>query len=214
MAKNSRTTTKKVQASENRPAPELTFRPETDDEPWDADCLTLKQKLFVEYYVGKAHGNASKAARLAGYASENDKALRVTAIDTRDLPNVQKAIARALAAKRGSDPDSVRLGIVEIASASAADYLSRDPKTDKLVMDLEKLAETGMLGCVSEIREEGFEDGNEVVIVKRKLKLYDRLKALELLAKMNGQFIERRDITSGGKPLAVKVLRGVSMEEL
>ena len=29
--------------------------------------LTLKQRLFVEAYLGKAKGNASEAARLAGY---------------------------------------------------------------------------------------------------------------------------------------------------
>lgn len=38
------------------------------------DRLTTKQRLFVEYYLGEAKGNATDAARLAGY-SGGDNAL-------------------------------------------------------------------------------------------------------------------------------------------
>jgi len=33
--------------------------------------LTTKQKLFCEFYVGAANGNATQAARLAGYAGND-----------------------------------------------------------------------------------------------------------------------------------------------
>jgi phage terminase small subunit len=33
--------------------------------------LTLKQKLFVEAYLGRAAGNATEAARVAGYAGDD-----------------------------------------------------------------------------------------------------------------------------------------------
>lgn len=42
---------------------------------WD-DGLTRKQKLFVEYYVGEAKGNATEAARLAGYSSPEGSAAK------------------------------------------------------------------------------------------------------------------------------------------
>jgi len=35
--------------------------------PKDSDKLTLKQQLFVEAYLGEAKGNATEAARIAGY---------------------------------------------------------------------------------------------------------------------------------------------------
>jgi hypothetical protein len=34
--------------------------------------LTTKQRLFVEYFVGEASGNASLAAKLAGYKGSNE----------------------------------------------------------------------------------------------------------------------------------------------
>ncbi len=34
--------------------------------------LTLKQQLFAEYYLGAARGNATEAARLAGYGGNDD----------------------------------------------------------------------------------------------------------------------------------------------
>lgn len=40
--------------------------------------LTTKQKLFCEFYVGAANGNATVAARMAGYKG-SDETLRVTA---------------------------------------------------------------------------------------------------------------------------------------
>jgi hypothetical protein len=37
--------------------------------------LTAKQQLFCEFYIGEANGNATEAARLAGYAG-SDETLR------------------------------------------------------------------------------------------------------------------------------------------
>lgn len=199
--KPKRTTAKKVQSLEDKPFvfPEVTAKAEVDEEGWGNDGLTTRQRLFVEALIGTAGGNATKAAEIAGYNADNRNSLKVTASENLTKPNVQRAIERAVAARFGS-ADDVRRGICAIANGSAADYLDRG--TDgKLAISLEKLAEAGMLGLVHEIREEGFEHDGQLTIIKRKLKLYDRLKALELLAKMNGQMVERRDITSGGQPI-------------
>ncbi len=40
--------------------------------------LTAKQQLFCEFYIGAANGNATEAARMAGYQG-SDETLRVTA---------------------------------------------------------------------------------------------------------------------------------------
>ena len=58
-----------------------------DDEQRPHD-LTLKQQLFAESYVGPARGNATEAARLAGYTG-NDVTLNTTA--HRTLRNAQVA---------------------------------------------------------------------------------------------------------------------------
>jgi hypothetical protein len=36
-----------------------------------------RRKLFVEYYLGEAHGNGTKAARMAGYEHPSEEAYRL-----------------------------------------------------------------------------------------------------------------------------------------
>ena len=54
--------------------------------------MTHKQSLFVVYYLGDADGNATEAARLAGYKG-NDHQLQTTGSETLSSPVVQAAIA-------------------------------------------------------------------------------------------------------------------------
>jgi phage terminase small subunit len=51
--------------------------------------LTTKQRLFVDYYVGKANGNATKAARLSGYS---EKTARSIGQENLTKPDIQAAV--------------------------------------------------------------------------------------------------------------------------
>lgn len=53
--------------------------------------LTLKQKRFVEAYLGEANGNATEAAAIAGYEGER-KSLRVIGARNLKKPSVRLAI--------------------------------------------------------------------------------------------------------------------------
>jgi phage terminase small subunit len=61
-------------------------------------ALTGKQKLFVEYYVGEAVFNATKAAKLAGYGT-TPLAIRRAGCDNLRVPEIRAAIDAAMAAK-------------------------------------------------------------------------------------------------------------------
>lgn len=192
MAKRKKKITRKVvQGSEDKPfeLPKVAVKPEADEEAWGDDGLTVRQRLFVEHLLGPAGGVATKAAELAGYKSDNREALWATASRLLSFVNVQRALERRIGAKFGS-PEDVRNSIAAIANGNAADYLEPD-ENGKLRVSLDKLAQAGALGLLHETREEGHEIEGAVTLVKRKLKLYDRLRALEILAKMNGQLIER-----------------------
>lgn len=63
------------------------------------DGLTEKQRRFVEAYCGLALGNATEAARLAGYKG-SDGTLGVTAHETLKNPKVRRAIEEASAQVR------------------------------------------------------------------------------------------------------------------
>lgn len=56
------------------------------------DKLTPKQQRFVEAYCGEAKGNATEAARLAGYAG-NDVTLRAVAHENLTKPHIAATIA-------------------------------------------------------------------------------------------------------------------------
>lgn len=211
--KGSRTTAKKVQRLEDQPPPKhaaesthdgsggqpprnlprIDFHAEGDDEaydPNDRDNLKRRQRAFVEAYCGAAGGRAAEAARLAGYSDSNANVLNVTASRLLSNANVQRAISRKMGEKFGGPEDVVR-SIAEIGRGNAADYIEWND-AGQLQISLEKLAAAGQLGLVHEIREEGIDaGGGQVVVIKRKLKLYDKLRALELLAKINGQLKEQ-----------------------
>lgn len=56
--------------------------------------LTVKQRLFVEAYTGPAQGNATEAARIAGYKG-NDVTLAVVGSENLRKPQVCDAIQKA-----------------------------------------------------------------------------------------------------------------------
>lgn len=56
--------------------------------------LTVKQRLFVEAYTGPARGNATEAARIAGYKG-NDVTLAVVGSENLRKPQVCDAIQKA-----------------------------------------------------------------------------------------------------------------------
>lgn len=199
-----RVTAKQVQETENLPPakiPDAQPAPETDDdEDCDSDGLTTRRKLFVEAITGPARGNATRAAQIAGYASENRISLQNTASRLLGFVGVQRAIARKLAMQNAS-PEGTRAGIAELADANMANFLRVGPDGQP-TFDWAAAAAAGAIGQVREWSEDGFQVGGSTpVIIKRKFKLFDRLRALELQAKINGQLVERRDITTDGKAL-------------
>ena len=74
--------------------------------------LTLKQRLFVEAYLGEANGNATKAARIAGYGQPRQAGSRMLSnVDIRELVN--KRVTQA-----GMDANRVLAMVSAIAEKS------------------------------------------------------------------------------------------------
>jgi hypothetical protein len=59
--------------------------------------LTLKQRLFVDFYLGAAKGNGVEAAKRAGYRG-SPNTLHAVAVENLRKPTIQAAIADALRA--------------------------------------------------------------------------------------------------------------------
>lgn len=125
-------------------------------------ALTGKQRLFVEYYCGISNGNATDAARRAGYAYPN-----VEGPKNLVKPSIRDAVAERYGEAAMSAKECLsRLGAQ--ARATLADmttlipiYEERDgrscPWPRKLVRytiepDWEKMVSTGLIHQVAEIR--------------------------------------------------------------
>ena len=97
--------------------------------------LTTKQEAFVAAYLGAAHGNATEAARMAGYKTpgqEGHRLLKNAEISARVQEQVKRAAASA---------DDVLAELADIALAPWTEFvevLSRDRegRPQKIKMDL------------------------------------------------------------------------------
>lgn len=192
-----RITTKAVQAAESDQPPvtlpDVPAKPEQDDDPWDREGLTLKQRRFCEAYIGEAAGNATRAAQIAGYRDDNYFSLAGTAADNLKKPQVRGFIGRLLAAQQCT-PEYLRNRLAELSKSSLNDCITIGDD-GKLELDMEQAARLGALGQIKEVREDVIKGGEETSLVRRTVKLHDPTRAIELLLKMQGALVERHEVT-------------------
>lgn len=185
MAKKRKVSTKKfVRQTEDKPyVPNVKVEPDVDDGPFGGDGLSVRMRAFVDAITGPAAGNATKAAEMAGYASENRNALFVTACRVLSNAKVQEAISHAFA-KRNMTPEWAKNRLMDMVQADMRNFLSLgDDGQPKL--DFVKAGAAGALGQVREYKEEGFSTGSgEPVIVKRTIKLHDPTSAINTLLRL------------------------------
>jgi hypothetical protein len=181
-----------VQNSEDKPftLPTVEVKPEIDDEPWGDDGLTFKQRRFCEVYVSEAAGNGVKAARLAGYSDSNDNVLHATAAENLRKPTIRSYISRLLA-RHGITPEFLKSRLAQLAQSSMENVCTLDAN-GKVIVDLEQAAKLGALGQVREISDDGVKIG-AVENIKRKVKVHDPTRAIELLLKMQGLLVEKHE---------------------
>lgn len=127
--------------------------------------LTEKQRRFVEAYTGPAKGNATAAARMAGYSGD-DRALAVRGAETVRNRKVVDAIAALTA--------SLRQAAIMTAE-------ERQTWLTRVVQ--------------GEVPDVVMVDG---VPMEAPARLKERLTASEQLSKMQGSYIEKREVKHDG----------------
>ena len=131
--------------------------------------LTRKQQDFVLAFLGGAQGNATEAARQAGYAG-SDSTLAAVGYENLRKPHI-KAALQAVLEERSMSKTEVLAELGQIARTTVADFYKISERGYP-VPDLNKAAERGSLGAVKKIKF----DQNGL-----QLELHDRLKALRTL---------------------------------
>lgn len=150
--------------------------------------LTPKQTLFVQFYLGEANGNATKAAELAGYSPRTahqqgyENTLRPEigqAIEAEQARRLKKAEVKASQVLA----ETSRFAFSDLIDAFNTDKASPQYGTIKDLVDMPE----GIRRAIESIEfEELFDgEGEEKVKIGRtvKLKLWGKPKGLEMLGR-------------------------------
>lgn len=178
---------RRVQATENilpRAFPQIEAKPEIDHDGWNDEGLTPREEAFVEFLIGKAGGDASKAAEMAGYAAENRNALYATASRTLSRAKVREAIARRLA-RANLSADWIRQMTAALAASNMGSFLTLDEKGSPTI-DWRKAEANGAFVQIRKYKEKGLQAGKVVSIIERSIETHNPAPYLQLLARMQG----------------------------
>lgn len=153
----------------------------------EARALTPKQRLFVEYYLGAANWNASKAARMAGYAIAS---AHITAQENLKKPIIQAAIQERIS-EAAMKADEVLFRLADQARGSLDEFLDDDG-----CFDITRAREAGKMHllkeyAVEEVYEGGKRDDAPDFIRKVKFKIHDPQAALVHLGRHHKLFTDK-----------------------
>lgn len=147
--------------------------------------LTPKQKAFVEEYLIDL--NATQAAIRAGYSKKT--AGRIGQ-ENLQKPVIQKAIQDHMKEREKRTrvtADRVVHELAKIAFADLKDYIKWDENGVVIINSND--VDGSVLAEVSETTNiQTFPNGGETERIQKKIKLHDKMKALEMLGKHLGMF--------------------------
>lgn len=157
------------------------------------NTLTKKQKLFVEEYLIDL--NATQAAIRAGYSPDTAQQM---GSENLSKPVIKNAINKAIAdrsRRTGINQDRVIQEIAKMAFLNPVDVIDMDEATIKGEANRDDTA------CIASVKVKVIpgEGGN---ITEREVKIYDKLKALELLGKHLGMFTDKLKM-EGNLPVVI-----------
>jgi phage terminase small subunit len=155
--------------------------------------MNRKRQRFVEEYLIDL--NATQAAIRAGYSA---KTARSIGQENLTIPDIQNAIDAALAERAKKTEITADRVVQELARIAFVDFrqvTSWGPDGVRLLSSDELSDDEAAI--VSEVSETTTETGGSL-----KVKRYDKLKALELLGRHLGMFIDKKELSGpGGLPL-------------
>lgn len=154
-----------------------------------------RYEAFAREYVIDLNGK--RAAIAAGYSESRAEVTASELVRNRKC----KAIIDKLLSKRASKlevkAERVLEELARIAFSNMADYMEIDADGKPIGLDLRKLTRD-QAACIQEISEDstgGSGDGERRLVIRRKFKLADKLKANELLCRHLGMFNDKVQVT-------------------
>ncbi len=172
--------------------------------------MTGKQKSFIDAYLGEARGNASEAARIAGYALPAQQAH-----ENLRKPEIRAAIDAFLTVHAKSAAEVLNL-LTQHSNASLAPFLSigRNDVSIDLTSE-EAQANLHLLRKVKCKKRSGGKDASAWEETEIEIEIHDPQAAAVHLGRYHKLFTDRQ-IQEGDpqKPVVVKVLNNLSIVAL
>lgn len=160
--------------------------------------LTPKQQVFVDEYLVDL--NATQAAIRAGYSAKNADKIGPQLLGK---SRVAAAIKQALAERSrrtGINQDRVLRELAKVGFINASDVINMNEATVRSDANRE---DTAAIASVK-VKTIPTEAGD---IVEREVKVYDKLKALELIGKHLGMFTDKLNVNA---EMAVKIVDDIN----
>lgn len=153
-------------------------------------ALTPKQEAFINEYF--KCWNATQAAIRAGYS---EKTAYSIGSENLKKPEIAEVI-RARMNEAAMSADEVLFHLAQIARGDMGEFIN----DDTLSVNIRVAQEKGKMHLVKKVKYvTRVEDDAQTDTVE--FELYDKLKALELLGKTQGMFVDKTDVTSGGEKI-------------
>jgi phage terminase small subunit len=172
-----------------------------------AKKLTPKQRRFVEEYLIDL--NATQAAIRAGYSEKRANAIGYDLLTKTDIENAIHAAKEKRSERTGVTADRVVKELARIAFVDTRQIFTWGPGGVNLRPSDE--LDDDEAAIVAEVTETRSENGGGSIKVKR----FDKLKALELLGKHLGMYVDKREISGReGAPIELLDLSNRTTEEL
>ena len=145
--------------------------------------MTPKQKLFCEYYVGKADFNGSKAVRMAGYKEKNADRIAYQNLRKLDIKNLVGKLSDELYETIRNNRIKYLKQLDKSACFNIKDYF-KDGSLQKIEDMPDDVAFT-----ITKFKTIRKKDGEEYDTIDEVVTL-DKLKAIEMMLKLQGQYEE------------------------
>lgn len=141
-------------------------------------ALTLKQRRFIDAYLGEANGNATRAARIAGYATPH-----MEGHNNLKNPKIVAEIERRYRENTMSTVETLRR-LADQARGVGAYISVQDGRT---VVDVQGILDAGLGHLIKAVKHTKY--GQEI-------EFYDAQNALIQIGKHLRLFVDRQEITT------------------
>ena len=151
--------------------------------------MTPKQELFVQEYAKEP--NAKKAALAAGYSPRTARQIGSHLLTNVDIKSALRARGAAALARMEVTEDMVLQELAAIAFSNIEDFVTWDDTADGLVVRPSAKIPRHLAAAIESIDEQVLKSENKdgsrtYTRSKRKVKLYNKLEALKVLAEYLG----------------------------